>query len=84
MSEADDRPENDRPVTDDAVAAPFLRVQRGNPTDEDLAALVAVLSAAAADSGPAEVPVRDHWGRPETMHRPDTAFSPYAFGSGVR
>ena len=36
--------------------APLLRVVRGNPTDEELAALVAVLTARAAAAVPPAVP----------------------------
>ncbi|MBY6538885.1 acyl-CoA carboxylase subunit epsilon [Rhodococcus sp. BP-349] len=79
MTSADDRTESGADET--APSAPFLRVESGHPTDEEIAALVAVLSA--ADAGPAEIPVLDHWGRPSTMHRPGTAFSPYSFTTGV-
>ncbi|KAA8879756.1 acyl-CoA carboxylase subunit epsilon [Nocardia colli] len=61
-----------------AAAAPFFTVVKGNPSDEEIAALVCVLSAAAdsaaAPSGPA-----DMWGRPTFMHRGTSPFSPYAF-----
>ncbi|WP_069165040.1 acyl-CoA carboxylase subunit epsilon [Nocardia altamirensis] len=58
---------------------PLFRVVKGNPSDEELAALVCVLtaaveSAAASQSGPA-----DMWGRPTMMHRGTSPFSPYAF-----
>lgn len=49
---------------------PFLTVVKGAPTDEELAALVAVLTAASGGEGapaPAEV---DLWGRPSDLHRP--------------
>ncbi len=52
-----------------ADAKPFLTVVSGNPTDEDVAVLVGVLSAAGggdADTGPV---VRNDWGRPTDMHR---------------
>ncbi|GEE02044.1 hypothetical protein nbrc107696_24900 [Gordonia spumicola] len=48
---------------------PFLTVVSGNPSDEDVAVLVSVLSAAGGgsdDSGPV---TRDDWGRPSDMHR---------------
>lgn len=81
MTSADDRTESGTDET--APSAPFLRVESGNPTDEEIAALVAVLSVATADAGPTEIPVLDHWGRPSTMHRAGTAFSPYSFTTGV-
>nr|WP_280250609.1 acyl-CoA carboxylase subunit epsilon [Nocardia abscessus] len=64
----------------EATAEPFFRVVKGSPTDEELAALVCVLSAAAngtAPTGPGGPP--DMWGRPTLMHRGSSPFSPYAF-----
>ena len=50
---------------------PLLRVVRGNPTPEELAALIAVVSSrGAAVDEPA--PVRSLWGRPslrQPLHR---------------
>ena len=53
-------------------SAPFLRVVRGNPSDEELAALVAVVASAAGTSGgtTADAGPRDDWGRPEDGLRP--------------
>ncbi|WP_332838796.1 acyl-CoA carboxylase subunit epsilon [Nocardia bovistercoris] len=57
-----------------------IRIVKGAPTDLEIAALVCVLSAAAAggaatsETGPA-----DGWGRPTLMHRGTSPFSPYAF-----
>ncbi|SEC01985.1 Acyl-CoA carboxylase epsilon subunit [Rhodococcus koreensis] len=65
----------------DAAREPFLKVVNGSPSDEEIAALVAVLSAAAAagsgdpDSG---IPP-ESWGAPTRMHRSVAPFSPYAF-----
>ncbi|QCQ92036.1 acyl-CoA carboxylase subunit epsilon [Rhodococcus sp. SGAir0479] len=66
--------------------APVITIVKGNPTDEDIAALVAVLSAAAAaassepegDGRPPET-----WGAPTRMHRGHAPFSPYSFGTPV-
>ncbi|MBL1074971.1 acyl-CoA carboxylase subunit epsilon [Nocardia sp. 2] len=62
-------------------AGPAIQILKGNPTDLELAALVAVFAAASAsasgavvDNGPA-----DNWGRPTLLHRGTTPFSPYAF-----
>ncbi|MFE7796039.1 acyl-CoA carboxylase subunit epsilon [Nocardia sp. NPDC057440] len=59
---------------------PFIRIVKGSPSDEEVAALVCVLTAAAnsasaaRSTGPA-----DNWGRPTFMHRGTSPFSPYAF-----
>jgi hypothetical protein len=66
----------------DGTAEPAIRVLRGEPTDEELAALVAVLLAAGSsahaapiDSGkPAET-----WGHPALLHQYSIAYSPTAF-----
>jgi len=59
---------------------PFLIIEKGAPTDEEIAALVCVLSAAASSAAPAgpQGP-SDFWGRPTMMHRGTSPFSPYAF-----
>lgn len=65
-----------------AESAPFARIVKGNPTDEEIGALVAVLSAAAAagsgepqgDGKPPET-----WGNPTRMHRQWAPFSPYSY-----
>ncbi|MFC4377587.1 acyl-CoA carboxylase epsilon subunit [Nocardia halotolerans] len=67
-------------VPAEPVGEPMFRVLKGAPTDQDLAALVAVLSAAAA-SAPAGVrsgPV-DSWGQATLMHRGNSPFSPYVY-----
>jgi hypothetical protein len=43
---------------------PLLRVVRGNPTPEELAALIAVVTARGAGGEPEPAPVRPLWGRP--------------------
>ncbi|UQE76259.1 acyl-CoA carboxylase subunit epsilon [Gordonia sp. PP30] len=49
---------------------PFLTVVKGAPTDEELAALVTVLSAAASQqTGPASAGPLNRWGRPTDLHR---------------
>ncbi|WTL33714.1 acyl-CoA carboxylase subunit epsilon [Nocardia sp. NBC_01503] len=66
--------------TEPSSAGPLIQVLKGNPSDAELAALVAVFAAAAsasgaaADNGPA-----DMWGRPTLLHRGSSPFSPYAF-----
>ncbi len=62
-----------------------IRIVKGNPSDEDIAALVTVLTAAAsaatpaADNRPPEL-----WGTPATMHRVHAPFSPYSFAASRR
>ncbi len=58
---------------------PRLRVISGNPTPEELAALVAVVAAASSDEEPPAEPVNP-WSAPSGMHRqPLPAPSPYAW-----
>lgn len=65
----------------DAAREPFLKVVKGSPSDGEIAALVAVLSAvAAAGSGDPDSGVPpESWGAPTRMHRSVAPFSPYAF-----
>ena len=41
---------------------PFLQVVKGNPTDEETAALTVVLAVAAGNGGTPEPEVRNDWG----------------------
>ncbi len=55
---------NDSATVSDETHEPHIEVLKGNPTDEELAALVAVLGSAgggAAETGPGE---RSRWGLP--------------------
>ncbi|WP_278265085.1 acyl-CoA carboxylase epsilon subunit [Nocardia sp. AG03] len=67
-------------VPADAIGEPMFRILKGAPTDQDIAALVAVLAAAAASapSGGQDGP-RDSWGTATLMHRGTSPFSPYAY-----
>ncbi len=60
---SDDAAQGDRP--------PLLRIVRGDPTAEEVGALVAVLAAAAAAAVPADVTDAgpSPWARPALMHR---------------
>nr|WP_235916317.1 acyl-CoA carboxylase subunit epsilon [Spelaeibacter cavernicola] len=62
-------------------AEPAFSVVKGSPTDDEVAALVAVLSAAAADAAQTPESTRppELWGAPVSMHRGDSPFSPYSF-----
>ena len=46
---------------DEAADRPLLRVVRGEPTPEELAALLAVLSARDSSGGPTPAAVRSAW-----------------------
>ncbi|WP_433195116.1 acyl-CoA carboxylase subunit epsilon [Nocardia sp. CA-107356] len=71
------------PVTPAAAQAtdqPFIRVIKGSPSDDEVAALVCVLSAAAQGAtGSGPTGPADSWGHPTLMHRGTSPFSPYAF-----
>ncbi|NLE82816.1 MAG: acyl-CoA carboxylase subunit epsilon [Rhodococcus sp.] len=70
-------------VTPAEVGEPFVRVVKGAPSDEELAALVTVLASAAAagtqESGSSLPP--ETWGDPVQMHRTYAPFSPYSFAN---
>ncbi|GGF31337.1 acyl-CoA carboxylase subunit epsilon [Williamsia phyllosphaerae] len=78
MSAADDQTTpDDGDAT--AQAAPVFRIVKGNPTDEDVASIVAVLAAA---SGSGEAPPsgpRDLWGTPTDRLRPAEPLAPLNF-----
>ncbi|AOW92204.1 hypothetical protein BFN03_04375 [Rhodococcus sp. WMMA185] len=61
----------------------FLKVVKGSPSPEEVAALVAVLSAMAASGStdPASNLPPENWGAPTSMHRVRIPFSPYSFTS---
>lgn len=60
---------------------PVLRVERGNPTAEELAAVVAVLAAAGGDPGPAQ----DGPGRRPSLWTARSRFAraPHSAGPGA-
>ncbi|CAM5298002.1 acyl-CoA carboxylase subunit epsilon [Mycolicibacterium aubagnense] len=60
------------PETDaaaDAPVAPLFQVVKGNPSDEELAALVTVLAGASGGGGAAEAGDRNDWGHPVSKLR---------------
>ncbi|WP_245154438.1 acyl-CoA carboxylase epsilon subunit [Rhodococcus sp. 1R11] len=62
-----------------------IRVVKGNPTDEDVAALVAVLTAAQNDSASSvDSRPRELWGAPSSMHRGFAAQSAYSYAASGR
>ncbi|MFD0365712.1 acyl-CoA carboxylase subunit epsilon [Nocardia sp. GCM10030253] len=65
--------------TADSVENPFIRIVKGSPSDEEVAALVCVLTAAANSGTNGPTGPADTWGRPTFMHRGTSPFSPYAF-----
>ena len=56
------------PEAQPAEIAPLFQVVKGNPTDEDIAALVTVL-ASASGGGDAGRPERNLWGHPVSKLR---------------
>ena len=54
---------------DDKPARPFLSVVNGNPTDEEIAALVGVFAAVGGGSGDNGPKTRNEWGRPVDLFR---------------
>ncbi len=70
-------------------ARPLLRIVRGEPTAEELAALVAVLSSRGGAGEPEPEPVRSAWSRPGgALHGAPpvhpTAWRESGFDPGVR
>ena len=55
--------DDDAPVTEQQAHEPRIQVLKGNPTDEELAALIAVLGSAAGGGEPG-LPERNRWGLP--------------------
>jgi hypothetical protein len=60
-------PETEAPV--EAPAAPLFQVVKGNPSDEELAALVTVLASASGGGGEPEQRERNDWGHPVSKLR---------------
>ncbi|MBX4171910.1 MULTISPECIES: acyl-CoA carboxylase subunit epsilon [Rhodococcus] len=78
---ADDATEAAQESTAVAETAAAIRIVKGNPADEEIAALVAVLAAAAASAGNEVVDTRppETWGDPTRTHRQWAPFSPYSY-----
>jgi acyl-CoA carboxylase epsilon subunit len=64
--------ENDDTTT---VDAPFLRVVKGDPTPQELAALVSVLASLGGPQ-PASTRRTPEWNAPRRLHRVPTAHGP--------
>lgn len=63
------------------ATTPIFKVLKGNPSDDELAALTAVLSSLqqeAAARGP-QASDRNLWGRPESRLHSQTLYNPGAF-----
>ncbi len=71
----DEAPSEDGPVAATPDALPFLRVVRGDPTPEELAALVAVLASLGGGDAPAPRPA-PVWSAPRRQHRRPLAHGP--------
>jgi hypothetical protein len=68
-------------ASQDLPERPLLRVVRGDPSAEELAALVAVVTARASATAEPEPPVRPLWGRP--VLRPVLTPGPGAWRASV-
>ena len=66
--------EETTPPKPPSLAKPLLRVVKGDLTEEELAALIAVVAARSAAGTPAKKPLRSEWGHPARAvrgaHRP--------------
>jgi hypothetical protein len=66
--------ESNESVVEEPAPKPLLRIVKGNPTPEELAALVAVVTARSAAGAPAKPKARSEWGHPvravRGVHRP--------------
>ena len=58
---------------------PQLRIVRGNPSDEEIGALVAVLSALGTAEAPAQPPRRSAWSERRALVREPLAHGPGAW-----
>lgn len=68
------------PAAESDGRQPFLVIEKGAPSDADIAALVCVFTAAAgAAAAPADNGPQDLWGRPTLLHRGSSPFSPYSY-----
>lgn len=76
------------PAAEDTTSSQLrdaIRIVKGNPSDEDIAALVTVLTAAASAATPAgDKRPPELWGTPTTMHRVRAPYSPYSFAASRR
>lgn len=82
-SEANHDAENLDEVVSATPAA--VRVVKGNPSDEELAALVTVLTAAQSGSqSTGDSRPRELWGSPELLHRRFTPQSAYSYAASGR
>lgn len=65
--------------TDETIEPPVIRIERGNPTPEQLAALTLVLTAASGDDGAATPRPRTLWTARSRYARPRPAVGPGAW-----
>jgi hypothetical protein len=67
-------------VSEDEPAAPALRIVRGDPTPEELAAVTALMTAAGGDgTAPRPRERRGGWNDPSRQHRPSLIPGPNAW-----
>lgn len=66
------------------TGAPLLRVVAGDPTPEELAALVAVVAAAASAPAEPSAPRRSEWSAPHRLLRTPLRHGPGAWRASAR
>ena len=71
--------DTDTRPADGGAEQPFLVIEKGAPTDAEIAALVCVFAAAGASAAPAEPGPKNLWGVPTLLHRGNSPFSPYSY-----
>ncbi len=63
---------------------PPLRIVRGNPSPEELAAVAALMAAGGADEAPAPQVRRGGWNDPAWQHRRELIAGPNAWRASAR
>ena len=62
---------------------PLLTVVRGNPTAEEIAAIVMVIGAAGTAAAPDDPRPPEIWGLPTGLHRDGSPFAPRSFAAAA-
>ena len=85
MNNTDNDAVNEEADVAASTASPDVRVVKGSPSDEELAALVAVLTASQGGSAEAGDPrPPELWGSPQSLHRRFAPQSAYSYAASGR